>query len=170
VPKLPAIVGKGLSVADAADALGLSAADIGFGEHTPSQRAVGGAFDLIPLASLDALKRAWPTASFSHHVTGDHPAVFLYAPSSQGLRARMYGPGLGIAEDPATGSAVACLAGALADHDGLADGTHEFVIEQGVEMGRASCIELQVMIEGGKLAGAEIGGAAVVVAEGVLHG
>lgn len=170
VPKLPAIAGEGLSVSDAADALGLAAADIGFARHAPSKRAVGGAFDLIPLASLDALKRAWPTASFTHHVTGDHPAVFLYAPSPEGLRARMYGPGLGIAEDPATGSAVACLAGALADHEGLGDGTHEFVVDQGVEMGRASRIELQIMIERGKLTGAEIGGAAVVVAEGVLHG
>lgn len=169
VPKLPAIVGPGLSVAAAADALGLTPADIGHGRHVPSKRAVGGAFDLIPLASLDALKRAWPGGSFAHHVTGDHAAVFLYAPSPNGLRARMYAPGLGIPEDPATGSAVACLAGALADHEGLGDGAHDFVIDQGVEMGRASHIELQIMLEGGKLAGAEIGGAAVVVAEGVLH-
>ncbi|KAF0184611.1 MAG: PhzF family phenazine biosynthesis protein [Alphaproteobacteria bacterium] len=169
VPKLPAIVGRGLSAAAAADALGLGVADIGFGHHTPSKRAVGGQFDLVPLASLDALKRAWPTASFASHVTGDHPAVFLYAPSPGGLRARMYGPGLGIVEDPATGSAVACLAGALADHEGLADGTHDFVIDQGVEMGRASRIELQIVMEGGTLVAAEIGGAAVVVAEGVLH-
>ncbi len=169
VPKLPAIVGVGLSIEGAADALGLSAADIGFGHHAPSKRTAGVAFDLVPLASLDALKRAWPTASFARLVAGDHPAAFLYAPSPEGLRARMYGPGLGVAEDPATGSAVACLAGALADHEGLGDGTHDFVIDQGVEMGRASRIELQIVLEDGKLVAAEIGGSAVVVAEGVLY-
>lgn len=169
VPKLPTLVGRGLSPEDAADALGLHVEDIGFGKHTPSFRAVGGPFHLIPLASLDALARAWPSGSFPRLIAGDHPAVYLYAPSDNGLRARMYGPGLGIAEDPATGSAVACLADALADHEGLADGTHDFVIEQGVEMGRASRIELQITLEEGKLVSAEIGGAAIVVAEGVLH-
>jgi trans-2,3-dihydro-3-hydroxyanthranilate isomerase len=168
-PKLPAVVGAGLDAADAADAFGLHAEDIGFGAHAPSVRAVGGAFHLIPLRSLEALARAQPAAAFARHVAGAHPAAFLYAPAPEGLRARMFAPGLGIAEDPATGSAVACLAGALAQHEGLDDGTHEFLIDQGVEMGRPSRIELQIALEGGKLVAAEIGGGAVVVAEGVLH-
>ncbi len=169
LPRLPAVVGRGLSHVDAAAALGLRAEDIGFGRHVPSQRAVGGAFHLIPLASLDALAQAKPSGSFSTLVTGDHAAVFLYAVVRDGLRARMFAPGLGIAEDPATGSAVACLAGALADYEGLGDGSHDVAILQGVEMGRPSHIELQIHLEGGKLTGGEIGGAAVVVAEGVLH-
>ena len=169
LPRLPAVMGPGLAQADAADALGLAVSDIGFGRHAPSLRAVGGAFNLIPIASLGALARARPGAGFDRHVTGEHAAVFLYAPSGAGLRARMYAPGLGIAEDPATGSAVACLAGALADHEDLGDGTHDFIVDQGVEMGRSSRIELQIVIEGGKLVAGEIGGAAVVVAEGVLH-
>lgn len=168
VPKLPVATGRGLSIEDAADALGLHAADIGFGGHTPSLRAVGGAFHLIPIASLDALARAFPSGSFARLVAGDHPAAYLYAPSPQGLRARMFAPGLGVTEDPATGSAVACLAGALADHEGRGDGDHDFVIDQGVEMGRPSRIELQITVENGKLVSAEIGGGAVVVAEGVL--
>lgn len=169
VPKLPHVAGHGLSAQDAAQALGLAPADIGFGRHAPSVRAVGGAFHLIPLASLDALARAWPSDAFARLVTGEHPAVYLYAAAAEGIRARMYGPGLGIAEDPATGSAVACLAGALAEHEGLGSGVHDFVVAQGVEMGRPSRIELQIVIENGKLQGAEIGGGAVVVAEGTLH-
>lgn len=170
VPKLPVVTGRGLTNEEAAEALGLHVEDIGFGHHTPSLRAVGGAFHLIPLSSLDALARAWPSGAFTRLVAGEHPAVFLYAQSADGsLRARMYGPGLGVAEDPATGSAVACLAGALADHDHLGDGAHDYVIEQGVEMGRPSRIELQVTLEDGKLHSAEIGGVAVIVAEGALH-
>ena len=169
LPKMPTVVGAGLSMEDAAHALGLRESEIGFGRHFPTERAVGGAFHLIPLASLDALGRAKPSGSFNLLVTGAHPAVFLYAAAGSGFRARMFGPGLGVAEDPATGSAVACLAGALADFAGLGDGTFDFVIEQGVEMGRASRIELQIALEGGKLVAGEIGGAAVVVAEGALH-
>jgi len=169
LPRLPAVVGAGLSAVDAVDALGLAPSDIGFGKHVPSLRAVGGGFNLIPLASLDALARAWPSGGFARLVTGDHAAVYLYTRSEDGFRARMYAPSLGIAEDPATGSATACLAGALAEHEGLGDGTHDFIIDQGFEMGRPSRIELQIVIEGGKLVSGEIGGAAVVVAEGVLH-
>ena len=169
LPRLPEIVGPGLTHADAADALGLTLADIGFGRHAPSLRAVGGAFNLIPIASLNALARAKPSASFERLVTGEHAAVFLYAAADDRLRARMYAPGLGIVEDPATGSATACLAGALADNQSLDEGVHDFIVDQGVEMGRPSRIELQIMIEDGKLVSGEIGGAAVVVAEGVLH-
>lgn len=168
-PRLPGVVGRGLSQADAAAAIGVEIADIGFGRHAPSHRAVGPAFHLIPVANLDALARAWPQPDFDRLVTGDHPAVYVYAPAETGLRARMFGAALGVPEDPATGSAAACLAGALADHEGLLDGAHDFVIDQGVEMGRASRIFLQLILAGGKLDGVEIGGNAVVVAEGVLH-
>jgi trans-2,3-dihydro-3-hydroxyanthranilate isomerase len=169
LPRLPAIVGEGLSHADAAKALGLTQEDIGFGRHTPSLRAVGGAFYLIPLAGRGALARAKPSADFERLIVGEHGAVYAYAPSDEGLQARMFAPGLGVAEDPATGSAVACLAGALADHEGLSDGAHDFVIAQGVEMGRPSRIDLQINLEAGRLAFGEIGGGAVVVAEGRLY-
>lgn len=169
VPRTPVVVGEALSPEDAAAALGLRTEDVGFARHRPSRRAVGPVFDLVPVADLEALARARPSARFGDLVQGDHPAVFVYAPSKEGLRARMFAPGLGVAEDPATGSAAACLAGALADHEGLGDGAHDFLIEQGVEMGRPSRIALQVHIAGGQLVSAEIGGDAVVVAEGVLH-
>ncbi|MBA4224338.1 MAG: phenazine biosynthesis protein PhzF, partial [Methylobacterium sp.] len=48
------------------------------------------------------------------------------------------------------------------------DGTHRLVIEQGYEMGRPSQIELTLTVAGGALASATIGGAAVVMSEGVL--
>ncbi|MDB5559490.1 MAG: phenazine biosynthesis protein PhzF, partial [Enterovirga sp.] len=49
------------------------------------------------------------------------------------------------------------------------DGTHSFVIEQGYEMGRPSQIDLQIVIENGALASAEIGGGAVLVSEGEIE-
>lgn len=169
LPRLPETLGRGLTPADAARAVGLDPGAIGFAAHVPSRRAVGPAFDLIPVASLKDLARAQPSPEFGAIVGGDHPAVYLYAPSPAGLQARMFAPGLGVFEDPATGSAAACLAGALADHEGLADGRHEYVIRQGVEMGRPSRIDLELTLEGGALASGEIGGGAVIVADGALH-
>jgi trans-2,3-dihydro-3-hydroxyanthranilate isomerase len=81
----------------------------------------------------------------------------------------MFAPHMGIAEDPATGSAAAAFAGVLAAQAGLADGEHEFVIEQGFEMDRPSLIQLALLLRGGTLASASISGDAVVVAEGTIE-
>ncbi len=54
------------------------------------------------------------------------------------------------------------------EFDGLPDGAHKRVIEQGHEMGRPSAIELTLIIDGGKLDTVRIGGNAVRVAEGTI--
>ena len=51
----------------------------------------------------------------------------------------------------------------------LGEGEHDFVVEQGYEMGRPSEIALQMTIRAGALASAEIAGDAVVVGEGMLR-
>ena len=70
----------------------------------------------------------------------------------------MFFPAPGLTEDPATGSAVASLAGALMQFEPMGNGEHSFAVEQGVEMGRPSRIELQLVIARGALASVEIGG------------
>jgi trans-2,3-dihydro-3-hydroxyanthranilate isomerase len=51
----------------------------------------------------------------------------------------------------------------------MADGAHEFVIEQGYEMGRPSLIRLSMTIKGGQLTAGAIAGEAVVVSEGTIE-
>jgi trans-2,3-dihydro-3-hydroxyanthranilate isomerase len=80
---------------------------------------------------------------------------------------RMYGQGMGIYEDPATGSAVAALAGLVAPT--LRDGDHDLGIEQGFDMGRPSLIRLALTTRQGRLAAASIGGDAVIVSEGAIE-
>ncbi|MEO0923231.1 MAG: PhzF family phenazine biosynthesis protein, partial [Pseudomonadota bacterium] len=70
---------------------------------------------------------------------------------------------------PATGSAVASLAGALMKYEKFSNGSHSFLVEQGYEMGRASDIMLEIDVEDGEFFAARIGGAAVVVADGTLY-
>lgn len=81
----------------------------------------------------------------------------------------MFAPKLGVAEDPATGSAAAAFAGLLSAHRPMGDGEHTVRIEQGYEMGRPSLIELTFRLENGALVAASIGGSAVVVAEGTIE-
>ena len=82
------------------------------------------------------------------------------------LHARMFAPALGIEEDPATGSAAAALG--LLFGDRLPDGTHEWVIDQGVAMGRPSRIEVRIVRQAGRTETIGVGGEAVVVGQGVM--
>ena len=85
------------------------------------------------------------------------------------IRARMFAPGLGIGEDPATGSACAALAGFLALRAETRDGTLRWTVDQGVEMGRPSRLELEVDLKRGQLAAIRVGGSSVLVSSGTLH-
>lgn len=174
LPRLPFVWGEGKETKDCAWALGLDPTEIGFGQHIPSRHSAGVAYDLVPVSSLDALARSRPHNEAFDKAFGDsdHPSAYVYAriPDAEGLRfrARMYGPGMGVVEDPATGSAAAAFAGALMQCEPLGDGEHNIVIEQGVEMGRPSEIVLQMVIKGGALVSAEIGGGAVMVSRGEI--
>lgn len=85
------------------------------------------------------------------------------------IRARMFAPGLGILEDPATGSACAALAGFLALRADTRDGTLRWMVDQGVEMGRPSRLELEVDLKRGQLASIKVGGCSVLVSSGTLY-
>ena len=73
--------------------------------------------------------------------------------------------GVGVAEDPATGSAAGPLAYHLARHGRIAYGD-EIEISQGVEIGRPSTLYARVDGSDDAVELVEVGGSAVVVARG----
>jgi trans-2,3-dihydro-3-hydroxyanthranilate isomerase len=142
--------------------------------HHAATFSAGVPFTTVPLASLDALARAASVSgpAFDAAFGGDdHAACYLYVRTGPAAwRTRMFGPGMGIVEDPATGSAAAAFAGTLMAFERPMDGERQHVIAQGVEMGRPSEIVLTLRVEGGRLSAASIGGEAVVMSEGILDG
>jgi trans-2,3-dihydro-3-hydroxyanthranilate isomerase len=102
----------------------------------------------------------WASAVFPFAEAGGRDGV--------DFRARMFAPGIGIPEDPATGSAAAALAGYLAADAGPANGTLEWVVAQGVEMGRPSRLHVACDRSGGRISAVRVGGTSVLVAEGRL--
>src|SRR5262249_1188933 len=103
---------------------------------------------------------------------GGRAIAYLYcgevSEAGHDFHARMFAPGLGVPEDPATGSAAAAFAGLLATQAGHRGGDHTGTIEQGYEMGRPSPMERSCKLGGGALAGAWVGGGAGVVTEGMI--
>ena len=173
IPKMPERIGPVRDVAKLAAALSLKPSDLGSGTFAPEAWTAGNPFTFVPVRGLDAIGRARPDMSCWDDVfgSGQPPGAFLFcrevADPTHSYHARMFAPAMGVAEDPATGSAVAAFAGLLAA-TGLADGTHEFAIEQGCEMGRPSLLRLSLTMQAGRLAGAVIGGDAVIVSEGAI--
>ena len=174
LPRLPQDVGQVPEVAAMAGALDLSDGDIG-GDYPPARWSGGVAYTFVPVRSLAALARARPDATAFEKVFGIGGPAMVYVICTQTadpdhhLHARMFAPGNGIAEDPATGSAVAAFAGLYAAHRKPADGVRKLVVEQGYEMGRPSLMNLSLTISNGLLAAASIGGDAVVVTEGEIE-
>jgi trans-2,3-dihydro-3-hydroxyanthranilate isomerase len=131
-------------------------------------------FLFVPLSSRSVLGRVSIDSSVSRKIraTAGSSEVFAfsYDPERPGsdIRARMFADGLGIAEDPATGSAAAAFAGYLATRAGKQDGTLRWTIEQGFEMGRPSLIFLEADIAKGAVSAVRVGGTAVRVSDGVL--
>ena len=142
-------IGVEIPVETVAACAGLQPEDIAETAHSPLVASVGTEFVFAELAGMDALRRAAPDiAAFRDaeaRIEGISaaPAVLLYVRQdgeATRLAARMFAPLTGIAEDPATGSALAALAALLTS---MAPGdTVElaFDIVQGVEMGRPSRI------------------------------
>jgi trans-2,3-dihydro-3-hydroxyanthranilate isomerase len=80
-------------------------------------------------------------------------------------KTRMFAPGGGVPEDPATGSAAGPLALHVARH-GLAPFGEELEISQGAELGRPSKLYARVQGSAEHVERVEVGGSAVIVARG----
>jgi len=166
-----------LDDAEAARIVRLDADDIAAdieGEAAGVEHAsVGLPYLVIPVRDVPAISRAaLDDAARAALVPMDAPGRFVYlvAPAdAEGVdyRVRMFAPEAGVPEDPATGSAAAALGGYLGAR--LPEGLHRRVLEQGIEMGRPSRIELEIDVREGVVDRITVGGHAVPVTRGTLE-
>jgi trans-2,3-dihydro-3-hydroxyanthranilate isomerase len=159
-----------------AAALGLKSEDVLDNERDrPASLSCGTPFLFVPLRSLDAARRvninrdAWKSTLNSRWTE----AVFMFAHEAEAkdasVHARMFAPTFGIEEDPATGSAAAAFAGYLARREALTTGSARWVIEQGIEMGRPSRMEVEADAAHGVLTAVRVAGPSVIMSEGYLQ-
>ncbi|WP_224702935.1 PhzF family phenazine biosynthesis protein [Devosia aquimaris] len=171
LPRLPQRIAEFKDRLAIAQALGIEPEDIGCAGYQPAVFSAGVTFHLVPVRDAAVLRRIqlnrarWD--SVFHH---DHNSAYVFTLTpdepDNDLAARMFGMGVG--EDPGTGSAAAALIGLLAEQAPLANGQADFVLRQGVEMGRPCRIMLQLRKEDDVLVHGSIGGDAIVLGEGVL--
>lgn len=162
-------VGPELDAGRLAAAVGLGPDDVD-GAAAPGIAGAGADYAIL-LVQPGAVARSRPDPAALAAVAGDATGVFVASldATAERVHARMFGNGVGVYEDPATGSAAVAFGVFLADR-GLVgdDGEHPFVITQGVEMGRVSTLHAGVRTEGGRVAGTWVGGTVVPVASGTI--
>jgi trans-2,3-dihydro-3-hydroxyanthranilate isomerase len=166
-------LGPTVSAASLAAAVSLVEDDVVTTTHPPQVASVGLPFLIAELKDRSALARARVNAQGFDALAaqGVTPDVHLYTRSTDefDLRARMFAPFDGVPEDPATGSANCALAGLLSRCSKAREGTASWRIAQGVEMGRPSVLGARAEKRAGIVIGTWIGGASVLVSEGIIH-
>lgn len=169
--KLPEFGPPAPAAAELAAMFGLAVTDIETAAEKSRMVSCGLPYVLVPLRDAKTLPRiefdlprwkkllstAWADHVLAYHRDGEH------------VRARMFAPGSGVFEDPATGSAAVALAGALASESAQADGTLRWRIEQGAEMGRPSQLYAEADKKSGKVIAVRVGGYAVNVLSGEIE-
>jgi trans-2,3-dihydro-3-hydroxyanthranilate isomerase len=165
-PVFGAVVGE---VSPLASALELGDAELSAGRLQAQVVSTGVPHLLVPVRDLGALGRARPKseklAAYLRSVGAQGCYLFCLDPLDPDApaQARFFGPNVGIAEEPATGSAAGPLAAYLVARK-LASERRPVIVEQGGAMGRPSRIEVRV--SGG---GVRVSGNAVLVVEGRLR-
>jgi trans-2,3-dihydro-3-hydroxyanthranilate isomerase len=133
-------------------------------------RAASAGFEHVFLpVSDEAVGRASVDAAAARRSGVEMVYVFSWDAGRRHAHARLFGPGVGVSEDPATGSAVLALGAWLAGA-GLvpADGESAFTVAQGAEMGRPSTLEATVTCAGGEVTATTVTGGVVPVARGEI--
>lgn len=165
-------LGEEVPIKAVADALSLSPDDLATETHSPRAASVGLPFLFVELREVDALGQVRVDAGAlgALKAEGAPLAIHAYVRSTGefDLRARVLIAEGGY-EDPATGSANCALAAMLAYLDSAPSGDFSWRIIQGVEMGRPSALEARVGKRDGRIASARIGGASVLVSEGMIE-
>ena len=158
-----------------ARALSLETSDLLDGDWEPRGWTCGVPYLFVPVRDRAAVARSRINGeAWDRTLPGTWaPEIVLFAREGEragsDLHGRMYAPGFGISEDPATGSAAAAMAGYLAKRDSRRDGTLRWRLEQGFEMKRPSILDIEADVSRGEITGVRVGGETVLVCEGTMR-
>ena len=162
---LPTFTGTTIARKAAAEALGLAVEEVR--NDVPIQMGSSGVpFLFVPLANLKAVRRARRPA-------GLDASVYVFAMSGERsgshVHGRMFDQGLGIGEDPGTGSAQGPLGAYIVAHELVqAAPTTRIRSEQGFEIGRPSILDIEVDKAGAAITAVRVGGRCVAMGGGWL--
>jgi trans-2,3-dihydro-3-hydroxyanthranilate isomerase len=147
-------------------ATGLS--DLDFAGPAPRTAGCGVEFPYLSVRPEAVTKAALDAAAARAHGI-DHVSVFAWEAQTRTAHTRVFAPGMGVPEDPATGSAALGF-GVWLVAAGLlpADGESSYTVRQGAEVLRPSTLDCTVTASGGRAVSATVTGRVAPVARGEI--
>jgi trans-2,3-dihydro-3-hydroxyanthranilate isomerase len=162
----------------AARAAGVEAGAVRAAGLPVQEVSCGVPFVFIPLATRADVDAASPNLAVFNALCEtagvDNHAMFVFSrepgPDGATVYSRMFAPGLGVYEDPATGAASGPLGCYLVRHGVVPPAQAASILSlQGVKMGRPSRVHVAIGLENGDITRVQVGGEAVLVGEGELY-
>lgn len=170
--QLPPMFGQIFDVGLISPVLNLDAEEVD-GKFPIQEVSTGVPFIVVPLETLDALRRARIFKDkYSELIKNTRAkAILAFCPETYNkendLSVRVFADYYGVPEDPATGSANGCLAGYLVKHRYFGKNLVDIQVEQGYEIGRPSLLFLRAESKEGRI-DVHVGGRVAMVATGEL--
>ncbi len=164
-----AVIGKTVPSGLLAEGLSLAQDEFLTGDLNPTVVNTEVAHLMVPLKSIQVLNKAVSNKSLLIKLAAQYgfEGVYCFAFTENDpeniVQTRFFNPGIGIDEDPATGSAAGPLAGYLYEKKRIAVDT-EYQLLQGVQMKQPSMIKFKVSDQD-----IIVSGSSVITMEGVLY-
>lgn len=157
-------------VAGVARALGVDEQDIRATGLPVQEVSCGMPFVLVPLKTREAVDRATPHLGLLDFEAYIFTTDRTGATDSATSYSRMFAPGLGVYEDPATGSASGPLGSYLVKYSVVTSEQGRSILNlQGVKLRRPSWIHVSIDSAEGAISRVRVGGTSVFVAEGTME-
>jgi trans-2,3-dihydro-3-hydroxyanthranilate isomerase len=144
------------------------------GQWSPESISCGVFFLFVSLVDRSAVAAARLKLDLWEKTLGAYVTskVFIFAEDGErpgsDIHGRMFAPGIGVPEDPATGSAAVGLAAYMAARSSTATGTLHWRVEQGFEMGRPSILEIEAEKRDGRVTATRVGGSTIIMTDGEM--
>jgi trans-2,3-dihydro-3-hydroxyanthranilate isomerase len=173
--------GPTFDIPEVAAALGLPSQAVTVTHLPIEQVSCGVPFVIVPVATRADVDAATPDVralgTLAAKSGQSHFSIYLFSAEASGSGARastvysrMFAPGLGIYEDPATGGASGPLGCYLVKHSVITIAQAGALLNlQGMKLGRPSWIHIAIDTAGGEISRVRVGGTSVFVAEGVME-
>ncbi len=158
-----------------AEILSINPDDIDHKKYATRLVSCGFPYLIVPVWKYETVRRAkFNFTAWSQSAAPQTAAqeIMLFSPKTpfqdSDFNVRLFGPNIGINDDPAIGSAMPAFASYLASFDFIQEGTHTFTVDRGDKQSRRSVIDIEMDYYADKELGLRIGGRAVLVAQGTV--
>ncbi|MGR9052334.1 MAG: PhzF family phenazine biosynthesis protein [Gammaproteobacteria bacterium] len=155
--------------------LGLETAELDHKKYSPRLVSCGFPYLIVPVWKYESVRKArFNYAAWSESVAPQTAAqeILLFAPKSPypdaDFNLRLFGPNIGLHEDPPVGSALPAFCSYLCSFEQLQKGTHAFAVDRGDANSRHSLLNIEMDHKGEEQLRIRVGGEAVMFAQGSI--